>query len=502
MCLQKVRVRDYGSYRSPRFSYYNCGHCAACRQQNANTKVPKISSHEPPDSIRYFVTLTYDNQHVPVCSKRQFKALYEDSKKLGSGLVLPVYRGINSHNSIDLVDLEDFDDPNSIDKLRGVVLHRDKLHPENNISHDDLFSIAYSADIRNFLKRLRISLFRKYEKNVPISYFYAPEYGPDSMRFHAHFIMWFPNWMACDDVKSFIVKAWPFADRDRTEKGVELAVAPAHYVASYVNCDASIPKILTDWFPLRQSHSLSFGFSKGVFTLAEILKSFDRGDYGYDVQTVAGNGQVENHHFLYSKSVISRYFPKFKGIARLSDDQIVNVLKDPSKYLRFAEKTYGFINEEGKFYTRDCRVLDYTSDVGIDYYDITLIDKKGQTISYNEKELQYTVNRINKCYRYFEQLGYSRTDFAHTVKDFIFGRQRFLYSDACQSSEYTGFNQLYLFDNIRETYIESLPTLEDFVKHSSPEDLDPSLNPFNQQIHNKYFDMYKSNIKHRKIMNL
>lgn len=497
MCLQKIKVLDKGGYRSPRYSNYNCGHCAACRQQNANSKVQKIASHNIKGMLRYFVTLTYDNDNVPVISKSEFERLglesYINLKNNGfSSFDLPVYRGINKKQVLTPITFKDFTDYRSVHTLRGVVTKYNKDNPDESEFHEDLVSISYSKDIVRFFKRLRKHLFYHYKKNIPVDYFYAPEYGPTTFRFHAHFIMWFPEWMSEFEVRHFIAKSWKFCDRDRLFEGIELARSADHYVASYVNCDASIPQFLLENFPLRQTHSLGFGFHDGAFTLKEVLKQFENDDYGFNVSTVNKDGNVEVRHFLYSKSLIHRYFPYIKGFSRLSKNTILSILYDP-------EKNLGFVHPMTNL---DSFVESHTTDKGTTFYKTFVHKVDGIPLAFTPDELKYTINRINRCYLRFQDLGYTREQFAETVYKYYVGRFSYIYKILVTDENLVGFSQLYAFDNIQDLPIESLPTFEEYVSQASFDDLDPSLNPYNKSQHQKYYDQYLANIKQRKLNSL
>lgn len=515
MCLQKVKVKDLGCYRSPRFSYYNCGRCAACKQQIANSKVQKIQSHQISGFVQYFVTLTYDNEHVPVCSKADFKyagSAYcdyvmghlDDVSVFNyvpeeNSYLLPVYRG-TTKKIITTVLIKDPYSYLNCDELSGIVLHRDKTDSSKNVYHDDLFSICFSYDIKCFLKRLRKNLWLDNGENVPIYYFYSPEYGPDSFRFHAHFIFWFPVQFSEYDVKEYILKSWPYCDPHMLRKNINVARCAAHYVASYINCDSATPQLLLDLFPLRQSHSLGFGFQDDKFSLKSVLDAFNQStpDYGFDVQCVDKDGNVGVKHFLYSKSLINRYFPKFKGFGRFSESSIKKALIHPELFFQF-DKVCLWDAFDGKFIYDFFDCFSHTSDSGNDYYFIRPKDIKGLSISYTSKELQYTIKRINRCYERFQVLGYNRYDFADIVYRYIFGRTRYLQFSLSTDPIYSGKNQIYLFDNIKDIPISSLPTLEDFILDVSSDELDPSKNLFNLALNQKFLDQYYSNIKQRKL---
>ena len=505
MCIQKVRIKDVGYHRHSRYSYFNCGVCAACRQQNANSKVQKIASHHPDgDFIRYLVTLTYNNDSIPVCSKsdlEKFRNLVSSGiptcSTARSTFLLPIYRGLDRKQVIGNILLDDFPVHEALDSIRTVTVNYNKKYPDKSVLHSDFFSVAFSKDIKLFFNRLRQNMFRGEGRRVPITYYYSPEYGPTTARFHAHFIIWFPKSLSESQVRSYIQKSWPYQAEHRFKKGVEIARSPEHYVASYVNCDASVSPLLLKYFPLRQSHSLHFGFSDDKFALSHILSQFEKGDFGFDSYTVSSDGNMKKDHFLFSKFLINRYFPKFKGFNRLSKDTLRSVLLDPESNLRFIlQPRY---DENRKCVTGFEPVYSYTSHSGVVYYRSSLVDVYGNTVDFHDKEIVYTINRINKCYELFKPLVSDRFQFADLVIDYIFARQRFLYSDACQSFDYDGCKQIYLFDNLSDLDLSCAPSLSEYISDSSSGHLDPNLNPINLRSHYLYLDQYNKNIKQRQL---
>ena len=63
MCTNRIKVTNKYVGRS---FYVDCGHCPACLQRKANKSCRKIiSEYGRPHSFMCFVTLSYDNDHIP-----------------------------------------------------------------------------------------------------------------------------------------------------------------------------------------------------------------------------------------------------------------------------------------------------------------------------------------------------------------------------------------------------------------------------------------------------
>ena len=106
-----------------------------------------------------------------------------------------------------------------------------------------------SLDIQRFIKRLRITISRKfkqnttlkdYEKSTPsIRYFAAGEYGPSTFRPHYHLLFFFNSEFIATYITQFIRECWKFGITDSSfvEK------CNSSYVAGYLNSFTHLPAI-------------------------------------------------------------------------------------------------------------------------------------------------------------------------------------------------------------------------------------------------------------------
>lgn len=77
-----------------------------------------------------------------------------------------------------------------------------------------------------------------------------------------------------------------------------------------------------------------------------------------------------------------------------------------------------------------------------------------------------------------------------------------MYRETLLNPETVNFNQIYNYDNLKDLDSSYYPTLSDYVSIAQPSDFDPSLNPLNVRLHNKYLEQYNSNIKQRQTSKL
>lgn len=184
----------------------------------------------------YFVTLTYDN------------------------INLPTVRVIRSDDgTLDFV----YDNPSRIN-----YLYTSKYHYILNDDYDKIDSIMWRKtrlfrnslpyleyeDVKLFLKRIRIKIFRKY--GTKIRFFVCGEYGPKTFRPHWHILFYFSDYRLLPTLQDFISTCWQLGRVDASLSRSKCA----SYVAGYVNSNCRLPRIFKSrQFRTRSFHSQRFG---------------------------------------------------------------------------------------------------------------------------------------------------------------------------------------------------------------------------------------------------
>ena len=305
-----------------------CGKCKACQQEKALKRTNRIRNNSSFGNIALFITLTYKNDFVPYIRKSDLSS---------SSLDVPVYRdahcryifsprkGLNLSTNYGTEEIMSVYIPTEFRSDSDVL----SLRTLSNGSSDKV-GVCLNIDFQNFIKRLKINLQRKYNYATKFSYFYCSEYGAISKRPHFHALLFIP---ANDEniFRNAIVENWPFADRYRTEKYVEVARDAASYVSSYVNGNISLPSCLQiSLFKSKHNYSRNFGTFLDCFSLGQILYKIDAGDLSYNIaKTVNGTDTFVSVPVpLY---VLNRYFPKFKGFGWLSSSQLRSILLSPQR---------------------------------------------------------------------------------------------------------------------------------------------------------------------------
>lgn len=304
--------------------FVNCGHCPACLQEKALQRTNRIKSDRSQDgsTLTLFVTLTYDNKFVPyIIEDGESNELFKE----GNDYVryFPVKRDYNVRYFKGVKKVSKNDTP--LFQLRVPS----EIHlPDSYLRGQNLpkIGVCYYKDVQNFIKRLRLNL----PNGINFRFYACSEYGPTSARPHFHLLLTIPS-KAYGLFASAVVKSWPFADNLRTRQYIEVAKDAAAYVSSYVNCSNSLPYFYTGVHEISPSHSFSRGYGVSIpeFTFMGIWQAFQTGSLTYAMpQTISG--QSVDRRFLIPRYAIYRAFPKPKGFAYLTSDEVVGLLLRPS----------------------------------------------------------------------------------------------------------------------------------------------------------------------------
>ena len=362
MCTHKKYVTN--PYTGERL-LVPCGKCAACLQEKANKRTVRIKNHCSDDLTCLFVTLTYRNECVPYirytdlinCNKSyDFHHLLDDEYNFH----LPLFRDCETRwvaksqrdkKTGDIIRDVNGNLVKKICRKRSFFTHQisEVVVPFNDIDlsgqsftflrkrNDGAIGIIYYKDVQDYLKRVRITLKRK-NYDFQISFFSCSEYGPSTCRPHFHLLVFVPKGYY-EQTKDVLSACWSFDDYHRTRQNISRAKDAAAYVSSYVNCDTIVPDLFKNVRKIRPNHSMSkgFGTNKVSFSPTSILEKIRNRNLRYDCARVR-NGQLVTDTLLLPKYVISRYFPRFTGFCRLTDDEVFRVALKPSSIGIYAKK--------------------------------------------------------------------------------------------------------------------------------------------------------------------
>ena len=411
----------------------DCRQCDYCIHKRAEKASIRVKTAGSAFKYSYFVTLTYDNDHIPLMNCEVLHSEYGDALSISGAKVF----GYERHSYIPVSEYQPEDSSLlrhifftqvqgtvpfdreikeyvpvkdnwflSMDAIRSFI--RKTQAVDNSVypaaekyGVDNLIPFLNYVDVQNYIKRLR-----KHLKTVLGSYetlhFYAVgEYGPVHFRPHYHILLFTNSKEVSEVLRQCHDKSWKLGRSDfQSARG-----GASSYVASYVNSLSSAPLLYRSCsaFKPRQRASLGF-FEKGdIFEESEdVYHAIEK-----KIDSVI-NGRVYNFNGISVKSTppmsyIRTLLPRFSS-ARYDDAVAIAriiraVANAPKRIARFG-------------------IIDYDSDsilsiVRAYYRYITLnhfLTNEDEIILHNARCLTRLCNSssdvdiesyINKLYRLF-----------------------------------------------------------------------------------------------------
>lgn len=327
----------------------DCGQCDYCIHKRAQKASMRVKTAGSAFKYSYFVTLTYDNEHVPLMFCEVLHSEYEDTLSISGCKVF----GYEKHSYIPVSEYSCSDSSRlrhifftqvqgtvpynressqyepvrdnwflSMDAIRSFIAKTKSATPygkEGELSArygDNLIPYLNYVDVQNYIKRLR-----KHLKTVLGSYetlhFYAVgEYGPVRFRPHYHILLFTNSEKVSTVLRQCHAKSWKLGRSDfQASRG-----GAASYVASYVNSSCSTPLLYRACRAFKPRYRASIGF----FEKGEV---FEEGEDVYHaieqkIDSVV-NGRVYNFNGISVKSTppmsyIRTLLPRFSS-ARYDD---------------------------------------------------------------------------------------------------------------------------------------------------------------------------------------
>lgn len=292
------------------YMFVDCGHCDVCEINKANSKMISLSNYMRRFQHCIFVTLTYDNSHIPLIFNGE----------------QGIYRGF-SDIRID-IDNELFHD----DLERFYTFDIPVIRRPYGLRNHDCMGVLFYRDVQLFFKRFR----KNNEQFRDFKMFALGEYGTTNFRPHYHIIFMFNRQVDLSDFGSRVCKDWTLCDWSKLkfdECFKTVSSDSASYVSSYVNVNIRNNDILNEKrFRQKTFRSKDITFEVNQECEEALRKYVTRtnsdiyfdgmcqyGEY-YDTQ------QITIPIVNIQSKILFAYFRKFKGMCRLSDDAIFNRL--------------------------------------------------------------------------------------------------------------------------------------------------------------------------------
>lgn len=194
-----------------------CGKCEVCRNSHAATWVQRLDQEQRCHLYTWFVTLQYDEQHVP-----QMVRIDSDGTP-----------------SLDYVDSLSGERISLLDTPSDFVF-RSELREKQFCYDTKVLNVLSKRDIQLFIKRLR-KYALDYDGNARLRYFITGEYGPQTFRPHYHCLFFLDSPLLSKNFEECLNRSWEHGsvfDPHTVNNGAD------SYVAQYLNCTTHLPKIL------------------------------------------------------------------------------------------------------------------------------------------------------------------------------------------------------------------------------------------------------------------
>lgn len=294
--------------------YVKCGHCPACLQEKAAHRVRRIKDTSQEGYIKVMVGLTYsrgtspyvDRNEAYLFSKGKLPELnvYRDSSFRKVRVDKDYHVKYKRTNERVVLTSIPFSGLCSFANVKDMKFEHDKI------------SVNYYPDYQKFMARLRLNLKRHFGYDKPFKTYTCSEYGAKSFRSHFHLLMDIPA-DAFEVFRVAVAESWPFSDLLKFPRAFEKSFRGNSYVASYVNCGTDFPKFFEKYFKPKHSYSKGYGLGNPNFSLDSILKLYYRGTLSFGVlRDKQGIPTIDN--VPVPAYALHRYFPKFKGLSRVS----------------------------------------------------------------------------------------------------------------------------------------------------------------------------------------
>ncbi len=263
-----------------------CGKCLECLKQYQDSWMIRLAEESRSWKYVFFLTLTYDQDHLPTMPFSQvldldpsskFKDLRlftESFKKLSKGK--DYWRAMRSQDSC-------------YDYLKPGLITSDTLVPYVCYDH-----------IRSWFKHIRIKYYRDFGHNCKFKYFLCSEYGPQTLRPHYHILIFTNDWMSrkFGDGKNFIQKyfidTWKHGNvkwRRKPVEGSRGANGEVTSVTRYVSKYCAKPGFVS-------SPYLQLGLYSEFRLCSKGLSAAYRDSYVHDIKSIVNHYKSTGKYYV------------------------------------------------------------------------------------------------------------------------------------------------------------------------------------------------------------
>lgn len=355
---------DHCQHRSFITNRYNgariavdCGQCDYCIHKKAQKASMRVKTSGSAFKYSYFVTLTYDNEHVPLMFCKVLHNDYDDVL----GISGDIHFGHEYHKYIPVSEYQCDDDSMLrhifFEQVQGTVpfdreikeyvpvkdnwflsmaairsficktqsVNKTDYPASEQYGRDNLIPFLNYVDVQNYIKRLRKYLYKQLGSYETLHFYAVGEYGPVHFRPHYHILL-FTNSKEISEVLRYCHdKSWKFGRSDfQIARG-----GASSYVSSYINSLSSAPLLYRSCRAFRPSSRASLGFFEKGCDFVEGEEPYAQIEQKIDSVV---NGRVHNFNGLSIRSTppmsyIRTLLPRFSSARNDDSIAIARILR-------------------------------------------------------------------------------------------------------------------------------------------------------------------------------
>lgn len=351
----------------------DCGQCDYCIHKRAQKASMRVKTAGSAFKYSFFVTLTFDNEHLPLMCCKVLRSEYEDVV----GISGDIHFGHEYHQYIPVSEYQ-CDDNSALrhiffEQVQGTVpfdreikeyvpikdnwfLSMDairsfirKSQSVDNSTYpvaeqyglDNLIPFLNYVDVQNYIKRLRKHLFKRLGSYETLHFYVVGEYGPVHFRPHFHLVLCTNSDEVAKVLRYCHDKSWNLGRSDFQRA----AGGASSYVASYVNSLCSAPLLYRSCRAFKPRSRASIGFFEKGCDFVE-----DEDPYAQIERKIDSvvNGRMYNFNGVSVRSTppmsyICTLLPRFSSARNDDSIAIIRILcavhRTPQRIARF-----GFID--------------------------------------------------------------------------------------------------------------------------------------------------------------
>lgn len=351
----------------------DCGQCDYCIHKRAQKASMRVKTAASAFKHSFFVTLTFDNEHLPLMCCKVLHSEYEDVV----GISGDIHFGDEYHSYIPVSEYQ-CDDSSALrhiffEQVQGTVpydreikeyvpikdnwfLSMDAIRSfisktqavdktdypaSEQYGRDNLIPFLNYVDVQNYIKRLRKHLFKKLGSYETLHFYVVGEYGPVHFRPHFHLVLCTNSDEVAKVLRYCHDKSWKLGRSDFQRA----AGGAASYVASYVNSLSAAPLLYRSCRAFKPRSRASIGFFEKGCDFVE-----DEDPYAQIERKIDSvvNGRIYNFNGVSVRSTppvsyIRTLLPRFSSARNDDSTAIARILRavhsTPARIARF-----GFID--------------------------------------------------------------------------------------------------------------------------------------------------------------